>query len=123
MWKVVRRKRVFGAFVLPINADDPPPRAIIEQLEAVDPAHERIGILGIVPRLVRAPDMSDSAKLLGSSHDFFFKKTVPSKIPLHAIDVAIDIEQLRCEFAGRGGHARCVRSEERRVGKECRSRW
>jgi hypothetical protein len=122
MSKVVRRNRVFGAFVLPINADDPPPRAIMEQLDAVNASHEWLGIVGIVPRLVRAPDVSDSAKLLGSSRDFFFKKTVPGKIPLHAIDVAIDIEQLRREFAGRGGHARCVTCRNQaRPGKKERA--
>ena len=32
-------------------------------------------------------------------------------------------EQVSKDYAGKSVHMICVRSEERRVGKECRSRW
>jgi hypothetical protein len=35
------------AFVLPINAHDPPTRAVVEQLNAVNAAHKRLRIIGV----------------------------------------------------------------------------
>ena len=47
-FEIFIRKRMLETLVLPINGDDPPPLAIIEQLDAVDPAHERFGIVEVV---------------------------------------------------------------------------
>src|SRR5207245_1661197 len=58
------------ALVLPVNVHDPPTTIIVEQLNAVDPAHEWFGIVGFVARLVRAPDMRNVAELLGATRNF-----------------------------------------------------
>jgi hypothetical protein len=42
--KVVVRERVERAFVLPIDAHNPPTLTVIEKLNAVDPAHEWLGV-------------------------------------------------------------------------------
>jgi hypothetical protein len=34
-------------FVLPVNADDPPARAVVEQLSAVNAAHKLLRIIGV----------------------------------------------------------------------------
>src|SRR5258707_12021068 len=44
----------------------------------------------------------------------------------HCIDLGVDAQQLvgpRRDDSSRNEHATYLRSEERRVGKECRSRW
>ena len=60
------------ALLLPINAHDPPPSSIVEKLDAVDSAHEGLGIRGIMARFVGAPSMGDLAKTLGLTRDFLF---------------------------------------------------
>jgi hypothetical protein len=62
--------------VLPVNGQDPPASAVIKKLKAVDAAHERRGIAWIVSRFVRAPNVSDSAKLFGAPRDFCFVKAL-----------------------------------------------
>ena len=62
-------------FLLPVNAHDPPTGAIVEQLNAVYPTHERLGIAWIVTRFVSAPHVSNSAKLFGSPRDLRFIKS------------------------------------------------
>ena len=47
---------------------------------------------------------------------------MPSGVPLTADDINRDLAR-RQKGYGRGGRMRIERSEERRVGKECRSRW
>ena len=55
------------ALVLPVDGHDPPAAAVVEQLNAVDSAHERFGIVVFVARLVCAPNMRDPTKLLGGT--------------------------------------------------------
>ena len=57
------RNRIDQALLLPIDRHDPPTTAVMEQLNAVNPAHERFGIVGVVAGFVRAPDMRDVPKL------------------------------------------------------------
>ena len=47
-FEILFRKRMFETLVLPIDRHDPPTLAIMEQLYAVDPAHERFGIVRIM---------------------------------------------------------------------------
>ena len=74
--EIFLRNRVLRALVLPVNGQDPPAFAVIEKLKAVDAAHERRGIAWIVTRFVRAPNVSDPAKLFGAPRDFCFVKTL-----------------------------------------------
>ena len=74
--KILLRNRVLRALVLPVNRQDPPAFAVVEKLKAVDAAHKRRGIAWIVTRFVRAPNVSDSAKLFGAPRDFRFVKTL-----------------------------------------------
>lgn len=62
------------ALVLPVNANDPPTTLIVEQLNAVDSAHERFRIIGIVARLVCTPHMRDSPEPLNTMRDLRFVK-------------------------------------------------
>src|SRR5437868_7562735 len=71
--------RVLGALVLPANRQYPPAFPVIEKLKAVDAAHKRLGIARIMTRFVRAPNVSNPAKLFGSPSDLFFVKAVLQK--------------------------------------------
>src|SRR5262245_43136423 len=68
------RNPVLGALVLPANRQNPPAFAVIEELKAVDAAHERLGIARIMARFVSAPNVSNLTKPFDSSGDFFFVK-------------------------------------------------
>src|SRR6266481_876596 len=70
--EIFRRNRVLRALVLPVNRQDPPAFAVVEKLKAVDATHKRRGIAWIVTRFVRAPNVSDSAKLFGAPRDILF---------------------------------------------------
>jgi len=63
------------AFVLPIYAHDPPASAVVEQLNAVNSAHKRLRIIGVVARFVRAPNVSNAPKLFRPPRNLLFKKT------------------------------------------------
>src|SRR5947208_17199058 len=77
LWlEIFRRNRVIRALVLPVNRQDPPAFAVIKKLKAIDAAHERRRIARIVTRFVRAPNVSDSAKLFGAPRDFRFVKAL-----------------------------------------------
>src|SRR5207247_10991622 len=54
--KIPVGERVNRAFVLPINAHNPPTTAVIEKLNAVHPAHERFGIVRVVAGFGRGSD-------------------------------------------------------------------
>ena len=56
--------------MLPEDAHDPPTATVVEELKAVDAAHEGLPISGIVARLVGAPDVRDSAELFNPPRDF-----------------------------------------------------
>ena len=90
---------MLGALVLPVNVHDPPTTTVVEQLNAVDPAHEWFGIVGFVARLVRAPDMRNVAELLGATRNFLFEKPVLLNMIADAGDKAVDVQQLRRNLA------------------------
>src|SRR5215471_1219513 len=77
--KIFLRNRVLGGLVLPVDRQDPPTFAVIEQLKTVDTAHERTGIARIMTRFVRAPNVSNPAKLFGPPRDLFFVKAFLQK--------------------------------------------
>ena len=61
------------------------------------PRMNGVGSLGIVTRFVRAPNMSDSAKLFGAPRDFCFVKALLKKW-LRPRDVLFDIQHLRLKI-------------------------
>ena len=99
--KVLFRNLVLRTFVLPIDRQDPPATSIVEQLNAVDPAHERYGIARIVARLVCAPNMRDLAELFDSPRDFLFVESGFLESLLGSCDEAFDIQHLRRKSASR----------------------
>jgi len=93
--KVLFRNRVLRTLVLPVDRQDPPATSIVEQLNAVDPAHERLGIVRIVARLVCAPNMRDLAELFDSARDFLFVEPGRREKRFDPGNVGIDIQDLR----------------------------
>src|SRR6476661_6692499 len=93
--KIFFGERVPRAFVLPVDRHNPPTLSVIEKLNAVDPAHERLGVAQIVTRFVCAPNVCNPAKLFDPPRDFFFVEAVFLNERLHALDVALDVEHLR----------------------------
>jgi len=67
------------ALMLPVDAHDPPSCPVIEQLNAVDPAHEGLGIVLVVARFIGAPNVCDVAKLFGPTRDFLLVKSIPGE--------------------------------------------
>src|SRR5438093_1305055 len=88
---------VLCTFLLPKDVYDPPAIAIVKQLYAIDPSHERFGIVRIVTRFVRAPDLSDVSELFGAPGNFLFEKPMLSKIRFYAGDETVYIQHLRRE--------------------------
>jgi len=65
---------------------------MIQQLDAVNPAHERFGIVFLVPRLVGAPDMRDLAELLRPARNLPFEESVLLQIIAGPFDEAVDVQ-------------------------------
>jgi len=98
LWlEIFLRNRVLRALVLPVNGQDPPPLAVIEKLKAVNAAHERRGIAWIMTRFVRAPNMSDPAKLFGAPRNFCLVKALLKKW-FYSRDILFDIQHLRLKI-------------------------
>ena len=87
------------ALVLPVNGHDPPAIAVVEQLDAVDSAHERFGIVVFVTRLVRAPDMCDVTELLAATRNFLFEESILFDVIAYARDEAVDVQHVRRNLA------------------------
>src|SRR5947207_2762408 len=62
--KIFCRQRLPRVFVLPIDRENPPALSVVEQLDAVDPAHKWLDIVRIVTRFVGAPHMCDLTEVL-----------------------------------------------------------
>src|SRR5438874_7654585 len=90
--KIFLRNRVPGAFLLPINAHDPPTITIVEKLGAIDPAHEWFWTVHVMARLIRTPGMRDIAKPRRRTRDLVFVKPVLRKIRIHTGDESFNIE-------------------------------
>src|SRR5207248_42426 len=74
--QIFRRQRILVVLSLPEHGHDPPTLPIVHQLNAVDAARERLGIVSFVTRLVSAEDVRNVAELLKPSRDFAFEKSV-----------------------------------------------
>src|SRR6266581_1237723 len=117
--KVLFRNRVLRIFVLPVNRQNPPAASVIEKLNAIDPAHEWLGIVRIVTRFICAPDMRDLAELFDPTRDFLFIESGRREIRFDPGNVAIDIQNLRPKVAAIGHlslvprHCFCGRDQSR----------
>ncbi len=65
-------------FTFPINGEDPPPRAIIDKLKAIDAARKRLFTLGMAG-FIRAPNMRNVVPFLYSIHYRILKKAFLGK--------------------------------------------
>ena len=74
--QIFRWDGIIRVFRLPEDGDDPPAFAIVHQLDAIDPAGKRFGIVSIASRFIRAENMRDVAEDVGLPRDFFFKEAV-----------------------------------------------
>ena len=79
--------------------------------------------LGQAARLAPGADFSQKALHIMEGFAAAFQSALPS---FHPIDLCVGIAAallIRLAVYVKGKNARKFRSEERRVGKECRSRW
>lgn len=108
-----------GTFLLPIDGHDPPAIAVVEQLNAVDPAHERFRIVYGVARFVRAPDVRDMPELFRAPRNFALKESVLLQVIADARDEAVDIQHVRRDLAA-GTHLAGIfrRRYQTRAGNE-----
>src|SRR6476659_3540549 len=72
--KIPLRQRMFVVLALPKDRHDPPTRAIVHQLNAVDAALEWFRIRSVA-RFVRTEDVNNLAKLFCLSGSFAFVET------------------------------------------------
>src|SRR4029077_8479533 len=82
-------QRVFGRFFLPHDCDDPPARAVVVKLKAIDAACEGLFVLGIVTRFVGAEDLHDVAVALGFAGSFALDETVLIEVGAGAVRVIL----------------------------------
>ena len=82
-------ERIVGALLVPENADDPPPPAVVGQLKTVDAAGEG-SFGGGVAEFVAAGDVSDIAEGLDAIDDGAFEESVLREIVARALDIFID---------------------------------
>src|ERR1035437_1767090 len=70
----LRRDLIPRPFAVPVDRHHPPARAVVEQLDAVDPARERFRVASHMPRLVRAERLRDVAVGLRGPRDLFLEE-------------------------------------------------
>src|SRR5688500_19735045 len=73
--QVLRRDRIVGPLGVPEDRDDPPAGAIVQELNAVDAARERLRIRLRGLRVIRAEYVRDVAEPLRSAPDLAFEET------------------------------------------------
>src|SRR5690349_2472140 len=82
-------KRIVAALLVPQDADNPPARAVVEQLNTVDAASER-RFSGTATGLVAAEDLRDVSKSFDAIHDRAFEKGMLQKIIAGPLGVVFD---------------------------------
>jgi len=85
-------QRIGGGFFVPEDAEDPPTRAVVEELNAVDAADEGL-VAGGVARFVAAEDLGDVAEAFDAVDDGGFKEAVGGEIFAGALDIIVDGEK------------------------------
>jgi len=93
--KILVGERVERAFVLPINAHNPPTTAVIEKLDAVNSAHKWLSVARVVTRFVCAPNVRNLPELFDAPGDFLFVETLSLDERFDTCDVTLDVEDLR----------------------------
>jgi len=90
---------MFFVFCLPENGHNPPPLSVIEQLNAVDSASERLGIILRVSRLVGAPYVRDAVPMLDLVRDGAFKEAFFGKYSLAAGNIIVSRQHAGGDFS------------------------
>src|SRR5688572_10729140 len=78
--QVLRRDRVVRSLAIPVHRHDPPTLAVVQQLNAVDPARERLRVLGGTLRVVRAERVSHVAERVRLSADLALEEPVALEV-------------------------------------------
>src|SRR5579863_4276767 len=97
------RSQVFGeriarALLVPEDADDPPAIAVIEKLNAVDAARERLAARSAA-RFIAAENLRDVAELFDAIGDGRFVEGVRHEISAAALDVVFHAAETRVDFS------------------------
>src|ERR1700722_3482352 len=90
IWQAFGGDGVRGGFGVPEDGDGPVAVAVLEELEAVDAAGERGGVVDVVAGLVGAPDLHDVAELLDLIVDGVFEEAGRGHSGAAAGDVTVD---------------------------------
>src|SRR6185503_15472139 len=77
---VLRRNRGIRTLGLPVHGHNPPSRAVVQQLNAVDTARERLGVVGLATRFIRAEPVRDGAEGLAGPRDLALEEAVALQI-------------------------------------------
>src|SRR5579872_7275232 len=109
----IRGERVGGGFFVPEDAEDIPSVLVVEELDGVDAASERL-FVGGVAGFVAAENLGHVAEAVDFVDDSLFEERVGFEIWSGAIDVVVDIQQARGVvgvFFGDRGQAGVFREE------------
>ena len=82
-------QRIIRPLFVPEDADDPPTLAIIEKLQAIDPARKGL-FAGVMAGFITAENLSDIAEGFDAAVDGRFEKTVLEEVSAATVDVIID---------------------------------
>src|SRR4029453_4200430 len=101
--QVLLREWVVGPLGIPEDRHDPPPRAGVHELNAVDAAGERLRVLLGATRLVGAERVRDGAERFRLAADLALEEPVLLEHRPGSSDVAVDVEHARNDLPIRGG--------------------
>src|SRR5262245_11184548 len=93
--QILLRDWVVGALGIPEDRHDPPPRAVVHELEAVDAAGERLRIFLRATRFVRAERVRDVSERVRLAADLAFEEAILFEVRAGTPDVAVDVEHPR----------------------------
>jgi hypothetical protein len=102
---------------IPEDIHHPVPVSILQQLKAIDPPRKRSRILRTMPRLIRAPNLSDIAKLL----DFIVNRPLEESHRRHPAVAARNISVNRQNDRIRMPARRSRRRDKPRIRNEQRT--
>src|SRR5678815_1591628 len=93
--QVLLRDRGVGSRGIPEDRHDPPPRAVVHELDAVDAAGERLRILLGVARFVGAEELRDVSERIRLAADLAFEEAILLEVRAGTSDVPFDVEHSR----------------------------
>jgi hypothetical protein len=93
------RQRMLRTFVLPEHIHHPPALVLPQQLDAVDAAHEGLGVIWAVAGFVAAEGVGDVAEALAAAGDFGLEEALLQEVRAHRLDVLLDVHDSKRIFA------------------------